>query len=310
MNNEVILNEKEQRLLELEQEEAEKEYEGLPNLFHKLKYMEHIRPYRLIQITAGVGAGKNYWVGQLIKAGFRVLLITSRKATANAQSAKLETGRWIDLEEILKAEDSWGNNKYSNIITTNSHLAEYVKEKYRTEDVNTHLWNYFDFIVLDEAHSMSMDAVFSDAPFYVDCFLKRSYKSNPNVNIILMTGTPRPVEWLLPNEEKHTDFIHLNFFETCHHVIPEYVVFDLAENVETRMMARYQEGHRMIYFANHIGTLKHLVDKLYARGVPLKEIFVSYAKEETKISLAIWSLQSMICNTNLRSGFFYETYLT
>jgi len=283
MSHEIELNEMEKQLIELEQEEENRESEELPKLSKVMKYLEHIRPYRIIQLFAGVGAGKNYWVGQLIKVGFRVLLITSRKATANAQSAKLKTGRWIDLKEIMKAGDSWGENKYSNVITTNAHLAEYVTEKYKAEDESTHLWNYFDFIVLDEAHSMSMDAVFSDAPFYVECFLKKSYRANPNVKVVLMTGTPRPVEWLLPNEEKHDDFINLNFFRACHHVVPERVVFDLMENVEIRMMARYNEGHRIIYFANHIRTLKNIVDKLMARGVPLEEIFVSYGKEDAKV---------------------------
>ena len=32
-----------------------------------INYDEHLRNYRLIQIVAGVGAGKNYWAGYLIK---------------------------------------------------------------------------------------------------------------------------------------------------------------------------------------------------------------------------------------------------
>ena len=72
-----------------------------------IKYEQDIEPYRMIQIYAGVGAGKNAWVAKLVESGKRVLLVTSRKATADAQANKLETAgsiwmRFKSQKEIMR----------------------------------------------------------------------------------------------------------------------------------------------------------------------------------------------------------------
>ena len=54
-----------------------------------INYSTDIEPYTIIEIISGVGSGKNYWVETLAKQGKRILLITSRKITADAQAQKL-----------------------------------------------------------------------------------------------------------------------------------------------------------------------------------------------------------------------------
>lgn len=278
------LSEKELELLKLEKIEHDK-YENsdkkeLPRLAQKLSYLEDIKPYRLIQISAGVGAGKNYWAGLLIKAGFRVLLITSRQATANAQAENLSVGRWIKLEEIIEADDSWDidpDNKYRNVICTNASIEKYVKYQVKKGNRETYLWKYFDFIILDEAHSMAMDATYSDAPFYVESFLKMSYRKNPDLKIIFMTGTPEPVDWLMPDENKHDDYVSLNFLQACRHVIPKNVTICPKEDSIYQLFRLYMLGEKVIYFANTISRLSHITDSLIMLGVPEEEIFVSYS---------------------------------
>ena len=101
------------------------------------------------------------------------MLITSRSATANAQAAKLGIGRWIDLELLYKAPSSeWGTNNYNNVICTNAGIEKFIKLQYNKDNPSTHLWNFFDFIIVDEVHSLTTDASFTEAPFYVEHFLK------------------------------------------------------------------------------------------------------------------------------------------
>ena len=52
-----------------------------------------------------------------------MLLVTARKATADAQANKLEGCRWINLDEIQKPE---GNNA---VVVTNAGIEKYIKNK-------------------------------------------------------------------------------------------------------------------------------------------------------------------------------------
>lgn len=243
-----------------------------------IKMEEHIDPYRVVQIIAGVGAGKNYWAGELIKKGYRVLLITSRAAIANAQAIKLGIDRWLDLEKIYESNNEWweedGKLKQSNVICTNAGIETFAKSQYDPNNAKTHLWNLFDFIILDEAHSVSADAAFSSAPFHVEKFLKHCYAKNKNLKIIFMTGTPDPMRWLMPEEQ--AAFKKWDFTKECINVIPERVVLDSVANMRSRIRHYYALGERIVYFANEISGITDLVKYLLEDGVPEKEIFVSF----------------------------------
>lgn len=70
-----------------------------------ISYQNDIAPYRFIQIYSGVGSGKNGWIQKLAQEGKRILLITSRQITADAQAKKLGADRWIDLDKLLDRSD-------------------------------------------------------------------------------------------------------------------------------------------------------------------------------------------------------------
>lgn len=113
---------------------------------------------------------------KLVEAGSHVLLITSRQITADAQAKKLDASRWINLDQLLDVDEREFEFLYSdivhNVVCTNSGLEKFVRHHFSVDDPRTHLWNKFDYIILDEAHSLSTDAIFSDAPFYVEKFLR------------------------------------------------------------------------------------------------------------------------------------------
>lgn len=173
-----------------------------------------ILPYQIVQIFSGVGSGKNYWVETLSRMKgengrpYNILLITSRKTTANAQAQKMKAERWIDLDEFVG--DGIGRKRQIKCVCTNSGIEQFTKKKYQKTNKKTHIWNEFDFIILDEAHSLATDATFSDAPFYVEQFIKWSVRENKKCHVILMSGTPEPIEWLFSKERKED-----NRFNTC-----------------------------------------------------------------------------------------------
>ena len=275
------LTDNELRYIKLaEKEKAIQKDDELPTLTQKLDYLKDIKPYRIIQLISGVGSGKNFWAGTLIEAGFRVLLITSRKATANAQSGKYHTARRIDLEEILNANDPWNedDSKFRNVICTNTGIEKYAKFQVEKGNTNTYLWNYFDFIIIDEVHSLTMDATYSDSPFYVETFIKHCYRHNKNLKIILMTGTPEPVEWLMPDEEKNDNFKCLDFRNECKHVFPKNVVVGNKDNAILKIINSLNKGEKVIYFANLMKNIDSLYEDLKKFGVSENEIFISHSK--------------------------------
>lgn len=235
-----------------------------------IKYEQDIEPYRIIQIYAGVGAGKNAWVAKLVESGKRVLLVTSRKATADAQANKLEGCRWINLDEIQKPE---GNNA---VVVTNAGIEKYIKHKYNKDDEKTHLWKYFDIVVIDEAHSLAADAQFSDAPFYTMTFITKAYRES-QCKIILMTGTPDQLDSMLNEAFKESPKYNFkNIYENCTRVYPEEVLFSGNKNLICQYLAgAINDNKRVIYFANTISGIAGIIKDL--KSFKLNERYIGVA---------------------------------
>ena len=81
---------------------------GDKRLSEVVDYNLHIAPYKLIQIIAGVGAGKNYWAENCLMKDRSVLLITSRKAKLEETEHKSEDISKLDMS-ALKAEEGMKN---------------------------------------------------------------------------------------------------------------------------------------------------------------------------------------------------------
>ena len=227
-----------------------------------LDYEKDIAPYRFIQIYSGVGSGKNLRVQKLAEAGSHVLLITSRQITADAQAKKLDASRWINLEQLLDADEREFECLYSdivhNVVCTNSGLEKFVRHHFSVDDTRTHLWNKFDYIILDEAHSLSTDATFADAPFYVGKFLGYAIRhSSSSCRYIFMTGTLAPIKWLLND---YADEVHLaDYFEKCEYVVPKKVYLINGKRSKQILVNVLRAGRRVVYFANTIKSMTQLI---------------------------------------------------
>ena len=226
-----------------------------------LDYEKDIAPYRFIQIYSGVGSGKNLWVQKLAEAGSHVLLITSRQITADAQAKKLDASRWINLDQLLDADEREFECLYSdivhNVVCTNSGLEKFVRHHFSVDDTRTHLWKKFDYIILDEAHSLSTDATFADAPFYVE--------------------TLAPIKWLLND---YADGVHLaDYFEKCEYVVPKKVYLINGRRSKQILVNALRAGRRVVYFANTIKSMTQLISYLKDNGISESDIGVMYADD-------------------------------
>lgn len=246
-----------------------------------INYEKDIEPYQIIEIYSGVGSGKNYWVEKLASEGKSILFITSRKVTAQAQARKMNGERWIDLDAL--GQEGIGSKKQNLVVVTNAGLEHFVKEKYDESNEKTHIWKYFDLIILDEAHSLTTDATFTDSPFHVKDFLKWVQMHDKRCKIVFMTGTPEPIEWAFSDKTRNgPDFNYLNLYDKCNHVDPKDVYLWPSDWIDQDIADELKKGSRIIYFANSITRMETLVDSLIKLGVKEDSIGIAYSDTERR----------------------------
>ncbi len=228
-----------------------------PRLAQVVDWEKHIAPYRIIEMVAGVGAGKNYWVENVLMQEHKVLLITSRKAKVEETSLRSNIPNYINLN-ILENRDLgvlWEDTemRYRNCVCNNSQIESYVKYTYNPENEKTHLWKYFDVIVVDEAHSLATDATFATAPFHLASFLNVVRKKS-NAKIIFMTATPTPLQPLLQNQKKSAEFAFWDFTDTCTNVHPNLIHIVTHRKAIQRISKLYSDNAacKVVYFVNTI----------------------------------------------------------
>ena len=249
---------------------------------------------RIFMLIAGVGAGKNYWVKKLSEAGdvakgyaehgYKVLLITSRVATVEAQTIELNADKNFHFWNLYEQDPEWGTRPRGQkvVCCTNSYIEFYAKHLYDPKNARTHVWNMFDFIILDEVHSMACDATFSEAPFYVRSFLQYAYRNSSKCRIVMMSGTPKPVAWLYKTEDCKEHVHTIDLYDKCRHVEPKKVWFYPKINMAANIAYELKKGERIVYFATQTDHMKQLITELHEQGIPNEWIGISYSDDPEK----------------------------
>lgn len=258
-----------------------------------ISYKKDIAQNFLIEIWAGVGSGKNTFIEEFIKGEkpdipqMNVLLITSRRKKVDETYYNLNF--LADDNEKLKKwiprDISDAKNYKTSVVCTNAAIGLYLKNDYRPDDKTTHLWELFDLIVVDEAHSMVTDATYQTAPFYVYDLIQRIIKEkqkNPETrckHIILMTGTIEPIRQVqFPVKPKK-----LYVFQECRHIEPRKIHFIYKEKIVKSITTRLSNGEKILYFANHTGRTVELAEKLNEKY--WQKIAVSFTNPDTRKKL-------------------------
>ena len=302
----------------------------LPHLSDAISYETDIAPYRYIQIYAGVGSGKNTFINRFVNGDpekkipkMIVLVITSRRSKVDELQADEEAeyaccvGKWGNMtsevyddgdwerfrDHLRTIQCEWGDQTFyqKSVACTNAFIEGYIRNVFDPNDPGTHIWNLFDMIVVDEFHSLVMDASYQSAPFYVNSLIweitrrihlaeqkEAGLIDDPDDSIvpplckhlILMTGTPSTVRnFPVPDAKPHV----LDMMKTCINVTPKNVWFlDMKQARE--LMAQFQtQNRRSIYFANHI-----LYPEDFCKGTTIdpNTMALSFSAKERRSTLA------------------------
>ncbi len=216
---------------------------GTKHLSDTVSYLDDIKPHMLSMLYAGVGSGKNHFINQLITGHtdkrhdgteahldpMLVLIITSRRSKVNELLTDADLpidgkiGKWDYYHQVydpsfpaieftgkyLSLEDDQGTHKVfqRSVACTNAFIDKYFQYRYHPQDITTHLWELFDLIVVDEAHSLVTDASYQSAPFHVNelirefCARHKAAEEDPEhhkaprcKNLLLMTGSVTPMK--------------------------------------------------------------------------------------------------------------------
>lgn len=265
---------------------------GEKRLSEVINFEIHIEPYQIIEIVSGVGSGKNYWVENVLMEKYRVLLITSRKAKVEETQARANISKCLRLSHFEENElnYSWFAEKnYGSCVCNNWQIEHYMKNIYNRDDSKTYLSNYFDIIVIDEAHSLVTDATFCDAPFYVYDFIRSTYNTS-KVKIILMTATYNPIKKLIPLK-KSQNYTCWDFTEECINIKPTNIILDSKEETLNTIVDDYNnhmdnKWHLVYFVARTRSIYQDIIPFLVERGIPEEVIAVSFSDDEAKCNFS------------------------
>ena len=249
-----------------------------------LDYERDIKGKRLIRLRAGVGAGKNYWVRHLPEKHpeLQILMITSRKNVAEAEAIRLDIDTRIHTSQLIDVRNrEWYTDYSSNLLVcTNGYIEYFFKNIFDINNPHTHLWNKFDLIIVDEVHSLTADASFADSPFYVERFIHHALRLNSNCDVLAMSGTPAPTDWLFTSDHWGTQYTSINLYDTCVHLVPNSVFLMCRAAVPERIYSLWSHGKRLVYFINSVKKMAELINALQREGIPLSDIGIAFSSSE------------------------------
>lgn len=302
----------------------------LPHLSDAIKYEIDIKPYRYVHIYAGVGSGKNTFINRFVNGDPKykipkmiVLVITSRRSKVdelhadeeaeyaccvgkwgNMTSEVYDEGDWERFRDHLRTiQCEWGEQSFyqKSVACTNAFIEAYIRNVYDPSDPGTHLWNLFDMIVVDEFHSLVMDASYQSSPFYVNSLIweiaRRFHLADQKASgeiddpddtivpplckhLILMTGTPATVKkYPVPDIKPHV----LDMMDTCINVVPKNIRFLDMKQARELMAKLLDQNKRCIYFTNHV-----LYPEAFTTGTNIDPsvVAVSFSAKERRDALA------------------------
>ena len=305
----------------------------LPHLSDAISYESDIKPYRIIEIFSGVGSGKNTFVNRFVKGDpekkipqMTVLVVTSRSSKVSEQLADKKVsyaakiGKWGNMTKevyddgdldrfqanVRTITDEWGEHKVyqKSVVCTNAFVEKYLQYVYDPTDPGTHLWDLFDLIVVDEFHSLVMDASYQTSPYYVNSLIGEvSYRhhladekeagrlKDPEDTIrrplckhlILMTGTPDIVKKLpVPYTQPHV----LDMMDTCVNVTPKNVWFLDMKQAGDLIEQRLSVNQRCLYFTNHV-----LFPEAFCKGTSIDpgSVAISFSSKDRRDALAAYA---------------------
>lgn len=213
-----------------------------------------------IIIVSGVGSGKTTWVKETLAKQGRVLFITSRRAKADE-----------DLADSSFERLEHGINKDNLYITTNAGLESLLREIYNVRFFNgiddsayEKLMGAFDYLVVDEVHSIATDSSFAHSSFTVHAFMH--YAIEKGKIVIGLTGTLEPMK----DFYQRNKWSILDLRRECRSVYPSKISLINDERKYTVMgdFCLNSNSHaKAVYFTNRKDSIPSLIQEVVSRHI-------------------------------------------
>lgn len=242
-----------------------------------------IEPFDVVALFSGVGSGKNSFIEGyedwensypgLVENG-RVLFITSRRAkvdeTITRDKIKQEETGVRDFIQYINEETaskSWSLRK--SIVCTNAHIVNLIK-RFNKEDLKTYFWKDFDYVVIDEFHSVMADATFSNENALLLFWLRFMLSQKKKPKLILMSGTPEPAIKIV-EEFKQDESLSVNILDLRDSAIylkPSRFFMIKSTSVIPKIVQCHEKGKKIVYFTNKTAAVNKTLKDLekYSRG--------------------------------------------
>ncbi len=274
-----------------------------------LNFERDIEPNGVTAIWAGVGSGKNTFIEGLHKTivhddgteeridvkgiaeNHRVLLITSRTAKVTETESR-HAEDYLPYLTDIRDLDNWDLDEYDNksYVCTSAHIKERIIKDYSPlESEQTLFWNRFEYIIIDEFHSLVTDATFSDTAYIMKCFIDKVYddciKGKPTDKIkpklIFMSGTPYTTKKLISNFE----YTEHNLLEGAIFVKPKKINFTYYKDSLKSIIYTLKHGGTVVYYMCCLDKLDELIETAKSIGIDETQIAVSVSDTDTKRKL-------------------------
>lgn len=201
---------------------------------------EQIEKYgNKIMLIAGVGSGKSTWVKDILSKKGSVLFVTSRRAKVD-EDIKNSCFSAFHKTYLGQSETLITNAKLANILE-NAHVDSEMT-------VDDFLYSY-DYIVVDEVHSMATDSTFARSAFDIFSFIE--YAAEKGHKVIVMTGTPEPVQYYFEKNGWHIN----DYRKICNYVHPKAVRYVKNSDKLGVIKEALEKGQKVIYFVNNTATI-------------------------------------------------------
>lgn len=214
--------------------------------------------------VSGTGSGKSSWVENVLYQHGRVLFVTSRRAKVDQDLKHIDTT--YSIFEILNQDSD------RHHLITNHVLAEIVRSatSLREDDLpqNYLLDQYielFDYIVIDEVHSIISDAGFSDDVCIVQFFM--DYVAQRGRPIILLTATDKLLAHYFANSllGEGKKWHVRDITKKCHSTLPAIVMKVTMEYALKEIFPKQLGVHKIVYFVNKYKTIREFY-QLFTEG--------------------------------------------
>lgn len=247
-----------------------------------------ILPYGVISIYAGMGAGKNSIIEGYHKDGedyiglaekHRVLLITSRKAKVS-ETIKRKDDFISDIRNIDTPK--WDEYSNKSVICTNAHIEKRIGDSW--PPLTKAFWNDFDFVIIDEFHSLIADATYAESSFIVARFVDEVYRTciegksaaEAKTRLIFMSATPEPAIDMIQKYNPHT----LDYRKNAVYTKPQRTHFTYGKDARNILKAALKEGKTAVYYMCTFSLLGSLIACAKEADLPEKSIAVSVSSED------------------------------